>query len=111
MSIYETPISRLSGSGSPLSDAQGKVALVVNVASKCGLTPQYTALQALQTEARHPLYSALVDTQDAEGYAGDIRWNFEKFVVDRSGKVVARFHPKTEPNAPEVIAAITAALG
>jgi glutathione peroxidase len=62
-------------------------------------------------DARHPLYSALVDTQDAEGYAGDIRWNFEKFVVDRNGKVVARFHPKTEPNAPEVIAAITAALG
>jgi len=161
MSIYETPISRLSGSGSPLADAQGKVALVVNVASKCGLTPQYTALQSLQTDlaakgftvigvpcnqfmgqepgtaaeieefcsttygidfpmsekvdvngdARHPLYSALVDTQDAEGYAGDIRWNFEKFVVDRSGKVIARFHPKTEPNAPEVIAAITAALG
>jgi glutathione peroxidase len=62
-------------------------------------------------DARHPLYSALVDTPDAEGYSGDIRWNFEKFVLDRSGKVVARFHPKTEPDAPEVIAAITAALG
>ena len=161
MSVYETKIARLNGAGSPFDDVLGKVTLLVNVASKCGLTPQYTAMQQLHTdlsakgfsvlgvpcnqfmgqepgnaqeiqefcsttygvdfplsekvdvngEARHPLYGALVDTQDAEGYAGDIRWNFEKFVVDRSGKVVARFHPKTEPNAPEVIAAITAALG
>jgi glutathione peroxidase len=161
MSIYETPLSRLSGTGSPLADAQGKVTLVVNVASKCGLTPQYTALQTLQTDlaakgftvigipcnqfmgqepgtaeeieqfcsttygidfpmsekvdvngdSRHPLYSALVETPDAEGYTGDIRWNFEKFLLDRSGNVIARFHPKTEPNAAEVVAAITAALG
>jgi glutathione peroxidase len=160
MSVFANPISPLIGTGNALDAAQGKVALVVNVASKCGLTPQYSALQGVherfadrgftvlgvpcnqfmgqepgtaseisefcQTsfnvtfpltekvdvngEARHPMYAALADVVDGEGYSGDIRWNFEKFVVDRSGSVTARFHPKTAPDDAAVIAAIEAAL-
>jgi glutathione peroxidase len=143
-----------------LANAAGKVTLVVNVASKCGLTPQYEQLEALQKQyaakgftvvgvpcnqfmgqepgtseeiasfcsttygvtfpltekidvngdARHALYSALTPIADAEGVDGDIRWNFEKFLVNRDGAVVARFHPKTAPDAPEVISAIESAL-
>ena len=161
MSIYSTPISTLSGEPNALAQADGKVTLVVNVASKCGLTPQYEALEALQKnyaakgftvigvpcnqfmgqepgtseeiatfcsstygvtfpltekidvngEARHALYAALAPVADAEGVDGDIRWNFEKFLVNRDGAVVARFHPKTAPDAPEVISAIETAIG
>jgi glutathione peroxidase len=161
MSIYENSIAPLIGSGDALEQVKGKVALVVNVASRCGLTPQYEALQAIHGrfvgqgfsvlgvpcnqflgqepgtaeeikefcdsrfnvtfpltakvdvngDDQHPLYRQLTESADAEGYTGDIRWNFEKFVVDRSGKVVARFHPKTAPDAPEVVAAIESALG
>lgn len=160
MSIYATPISSLNGQPNALANATGKVTLVVNVASKCGLTPQYEQLEALQKQyssqgftvlgvpcnqfmeqepgtseeiqtfcsttygvtfpltekidvngdARHALYSALTPVADAEGVDGDIRWNFEKFLVNRDGAVVARFHPKTSPDAPEVIAAIESAL-
>ena len=160
MSIYATPISTLTGDANALSQAAGKVTLLVNVASKCGLTPQYEQLEALQKkysaqgftvvgvpcnqflgqepgtseeiasfcsttygvtfpltekvevngEGRHPLYSALTPIADAEGVDGDIRWNFEKFLVNRDGAVVARFHPKTAPDAPEVISAIESAL-
>jgi glutathione peroxidase len=160
MSVFANPISPLIGAGNALDAAQGKVVLVVNVASKCGLTPQYSALQALherfadrgftvlgvpcnqfmgqepgtadeisefcQTsfnvtfpltekvdvngESRHAMYAALADVVDGEGYSGDIRWNFEKFVVDRSGNVTARFHPKTAPDDTAVVAAIEAAL-
>ncbi|CAB4650934.1 unannotated protein [freshwater metagenome] len=134
--------------------------LVVNVASKCGLTPQYEQLEQLQKtysdrnftvlgvpcnqfmgqepgtadeiqtfcsttygvtfpltekvdvngEQRHPMYAELSRTADAEGVDGDIRWNFEKFVIDHQGNVVARFHPKTAPDAPEIIAAIESVL-
>ena len=161
MSIYSTSISTLSGEPNALAHADGKVTLVVNVASKCGLTPQYEALETLQKnyaakgftvigvpcnqfmgqepgtseeiatfcsstygvtfpltekidvngEARHALYAALAPVADAEGVDGDIRWNFEKFLVNRDGAVVARFHPKTAPDAPEVISAIESALG
>jgi len=160
MSIYATSISTLDGQPNALADAAGKVTLVVNVASKCGLTPQYEQLEALQKQyaaqgftvvgvpcnqfmgqepgtseeiasfcsttygvtfpltekidvngdARHALYSALTPVADAEGVDGDIRWNFEKFLVNRDGAVVARFHPKTAPDAPEVISAIESAL-
>ncbi|GIG61107.1 hypothetical protein Lfu02_54790 [Longispora fulva] len=55
---------------------------------------------------RHPLYQALVDTADAEGHAGDIRWNFEKFLVNGDGAVVGRFSPQTTPESPELVAAI-----
>ena len=160
MSVYDNAIAPLMGSGNALEEVKGKVALVVNVASRCGLTPQYEALQAIHGrfadkgfsvlgvpcnqflgqepgtaeeikefcdtrfnvtfpltakvdvngEHQHPLYKQLNETSDGEGYSGEIRWNFEKFVVDRSGKVVARFHPKTAPDAPEVVAAIESAL-
>ncbi|MTB12465.1 MAG: glutathione peroxidase [Actinobacteria bacterium] len=153
-------MSTLDGQPNALANAAGKVTLVVNVASKCGLTPQYEQLEALQKQytakgftvvgvpcnqfmgqepgtseeiasfcsstygvtfpltekidvngdARHALYSALTPVADAEGVDGDIRWNFEKFLVNRDGAVVARFHPKTAPDAPEVISAIESAL-
>lgn len=156
MSIYSTEIATLDGKAKALSQLEGKVALVVNVASKCGLTPQYKQLEQVHTryndkgfsvigvpcnqfmgqepgtseeiakfcsttygvtfpltekievngDNRHPLYEALTPVADSEGESGDIRWNFEKFLVNRNGEVVARFHPKTMPDAPEVIAAI-----
>lgn len=160
MSIFSTPISSLQGTAGVLSSLEGTVTLVVNVASKCGLTPQYEQLEQLQKkyadkgfsvlgvpcnqflgqepgtaeeiatfcsstygvtfpltekievngDNRHALYSALTPVADEEGVNGDIRWNFEKFLVARDGSVVARFHPKAAPDAPEVIAAIEAAL-
>ena len=160
MSIFTRSISSLSGTPHLLSAVEGKVVLIVNVASKCGLTPQYEQLEQLQKkyadrnfsvvgvpcnqflgqepgsaeeiqtfcsttygvtfpltekidvngDHRHPLYSDLVSVADAEGVDGDIRWNFEKFLINREGDVVARFHPKTAPDAPEVISAIEAAL-
>jgi glutathione peroxidase len=160
MSIYATSISRLDGQPNALSTVDGKVTLVVNVASKCGLTPQYEGLEALQKkyadrgfsvlgvpcnqfkgqepgsaeeiqefcsttygvtfpltekvdvngDDRHALYAALTPVADAEGASGDIRWNFEKFLVGRDGSVLARFSPMVSPDAPEVAAAIEAAL-
>ena len=155
------PLSRIDGTPDTLGNHAGKVLLVVNVASKCGLTPQYTAMQQMHTDlsakgfsvlgvpcnqfmgqepgnaqeiqefcsttygvdfplsekvdvngdARHALYESLVTSPDAEGYTGDIRWNFEKFLIGRDGKVVARFGPQVAPDAPEVLSAITSALG
>ncbi|MFN5114875.1 MAG: glutathione peroxidase [Acidimicrobiaceae bacterium] len=160
MSIYSTPISTLDGQPNALSSLEGKVTLVVNVASKCGLTPQYEQLEQLQKnyasrgfsvigvpcnqflgqepgtaeeiatfcsstygvtfpltekievngDNRHPLYESLTPVVDEEGVNGDIRWNFEKFLVGRDGSVIARFHPKTAPDASDVIAAIESAL-
>ncbi|MFF8644161.1 glutathione peroxidase [Streptomyces sp. NPDC015345] len=156
MSVYQEEIGALRGGPADLSQFEGKAVLVVNVASKCGLTPQYAGLERLHEqyaargfsvlgvpcnqfmgqepgtseeiadfcsatygvtfpmtekvdvngEGRHPLYTRLVDTADAEGHTGDIRWNFEKFLVNGSGEVVARFGPRVEPDAPEVVAAI-----
>ncbi|MQY31526.1 glutathione peroxidase [Nocardia aurantia] len=161
MTIREIPVRTLSDDPTTLADLVGdKALLVVNVASRCGLTPQYTGLVELQQtygprgfsvvgvpcnqfmgqepgtaaeiqefcsttygvdfpllakvdvngEDRDPLYQELVRTPDAEGSAGDIQWNFEKFVVDRDGKVVGRFRPRTEPKDPTVIAAIESVL-
>ena len=160
MSIYDHPVKTLSGDAADLRDFEGKVALVVNVASKCGLTPQYEGLERLQAtygdkgfavlgfpcnqfggqepgtgeeiatfcsttygisfpmfdkvevngEGRDPLYAELTDVADAEGAAGDIQWNFEKFLVAPGGKVLARFRPMTDPEAPEVTALIEANL-
>ena len=159
-SIYDLPLHRLDGTEATLREHEGKALLVVNVASKCGLTPQYEGLERLaQTYAdrglvvlgfpcnqfmgqepgsaeeiqtfcsntygvtfpllaktdvngadRHPLYSELTQTADADGEAGDIQWNFEKFLLAPGGAVANRFRPRTEPDAPEVIAAIEAVL-
>lgn len=61
-------------------------------------------------DQRHPLYAALTETADAEGQAGDVQWNFEKFLVGADGQVVGRFRPRTEPEADEIVAAIEAQL-
>jgi glutathione peroxidase len=160
MSVYETPIATLDGKPDLLDGEQGKVTLMVNVASKCGLTPQYTGLERLQEKygsrgfdvvgfpcnqfgeqepgtpeeiatfcsttygvtfpmsekievngaGRHPLYRQLTPVADGEGHTGDIRWNFEKFLVGRDGNVITRFGPMVDPEAPEVVEAIEQAL-
>jgi glutathione peroxidase len=160
VSIYDVNIERLQGGPADLGQYRGKAVLVVNVASKCGLTPQYEGLQRLQdtygergftvlgvpcnqfmgqepgtseeiasfcsatygvdfpmTEkvevnglGRHPLYAGLVTTPDATGHSGDIRWNFEKFLVAPDGTVAARFSPQAEPDSDEVVGAIEKAL-
>ncbi|HSY14766.1 MAG TPA: glutathione peroxidase [Jatrophihabitantaceae bacterium] len=159
--LLQTPVGTLDGKPATFGDlAAGRVTLVVNVASKCGLTPQYSKLEAMQKELgdrgftvlgfpcnqfggqepgsaeeiaefcsatygvsfplaskidvngadRHPIYDVLTEVADAEGAAGDIQWNFEKFLVAADGRVLGRFRPRTEPDAPEVLTAIEAAL-
>jgi glutathione peroxidase len=160
MTVTEIALTTLDGRPTSLADYSDHAVLVVNVASKCGLTPQYTALEQLakdygdrgltvlgvpcnqfmgqepgtaeeiqtfcsttygvtfpllaKTEVngpdRHPLYAEMTKTLDADGQAGDVQWNFEKFLIAPGGKVVNRFRPRTVPDAPEVIAAIEAVL-
>jgi glutathione peroxidase len=160
MTLYDIPLRTLAGEPTSLAEYRGKAVLLVNVASRCGLTPQYAGLERLQKEYgdrgftvvgvpcnqfagqepgsaqeiqsfcsatygvtfpllekadvngadRHPLYAELTKTADAEGEAGDIQWNFEKFLIGRDGTVVSRIRPRTEPEAPEVLAAIEAQL-
>ena len=160
MSIHDIEIGSLKGEPGRVGDHKGKAVLVVNVASKCGLTPQYTGLEKLQEtyadrgftvlgipcnqfgvqepgsaeeiesfcsttygvtfpmtekvevngEGRHPLYQELTKVADAEGKDGDIRWNFEKFLISPEGEIVARFSPMVEPEASEVVKAIEAQL-
>jgi glutathione peroxidase len=159
MTIFEG-LTALDGEPLDASRLDGRAVLVVNVASRCGLTPQYTALEALQrrfgdagfsvlgvpcnqfsgqepgtpeeiasfcattygtsfpmTEKldvngrrRHALYRTLTETPDADGRAGEVEWNFEKFLVARSGEVVARFRPPVEPDDPRIVNAIERAL-
>ncbi|AZS86682.1 glutathione peroxidase [Streptomyces griseoviridis] len=154
-------IDALKGGSADLGQYAGRAVLIVNVASKCGLTPQYSGLERLQEryadqgftvlgvpcnqflgqepgsaeeiaefcsatygvtfpltekvevngDGRHPLYERLVGFADAEGHTGDIRWNFEKFLIGRDGRVVARFSPQTEPESAEVVAAVEGQLG
>jgi glutathione peroxidase len=161
MPLPQVELTTIDGSTTALAAYSGQVLLVVNVASKCGLTPQYTGLEALQKryedkgftvvgfpsnqfmgqepgspteiaefcsttygvsfplsekidvngEHRHPVYEALTKHADSSGHDGDIRWNFEKFLVDRDGNVVGRFGPQVEPESDEVVGAIEAALG
>ncbi len=160
MSIYDHTIGGLDGAPLDLGAYRGTAMLVVNVASKCGLTPQYTGLEQLQerfadrgftvlgvpcnqfgeqepgnaeeiqtfcsttygvsfpmTEkvevngpGRHPLFADLAAVPDADGEAGDVQWNFEKFLVSPAGEVCRRFRPGIEPESPEVVEAIEAAL-
>lgn len=158
--MWNAPIKTLRGQAMTLADHKGKALLLVNVASECGLTPQYAALEQLQKqygpkgftvigfpcnqfggqepgtaeeiekfcsvnygitfpitekievngENRHEIYKSLTKVADATGHQGDIRWNFEKFVVSADGTTITRFHPKTTPDDPAVIAAIEAGL-
>lgn len=162
MSVYDAQIATLEGEAGPLMGSlAGTAALIVNVASKCGFTYQYEALQRLQEkysgrgftvvgvpcnqfldqepgdaaeirefcsltygvsfpiaekvdangEQRHPLFAPLTEHPDTnDGHTGDVRWNFEKWVVSPAGQVVARFGTGVEPEADEVIAALEAVL-
>ncbi|MBA4023532.1 MAG: glutathione peroxidase [Gordonia sp.] len=153
------PLRTLTGESTSLAAFSGPV-LVVNVASKCGLTPQYAGLEKLAKDYRergltvvgvpcnqfmgqepgtaeeietfcsttygvtfpllektdvngadrHPLYAELTQAEDAEGTAGDVQWNFEKFLLDADGAVVGRFRPRTEPDSAEVVGAIEKVL-
>ncbi len=179
ISIYEIPVKKITGADATLGEYKGKVLLVVNVASKCGLTKQYEGLEKLYKQyggkglvvagfpandfkeqepgsdaeihtfctanfgvefpmyskitvvgaEKHPLYAALIAAQPkavslsevpfgeflkthgiTPNTAPEILWNFEKFLVSRSGAVVARFAPNTDPDAPALVAAIEAEL-
>jgi glutathione peroxidase len=160
MSIYDVPVKTLQGEETSLKEHANDAMLIVNVASKCGLTPQYEGLEKIHEqykdrgftvvgvpcnqfmgqepgtaeeiaefcsatygvtfpmtekvevngEGAHPLYRELTATPDAQGDAGDVKWNFEKFLLSADGRVVARFRPQMEPDAPEVVAAIEAAV-
>jgi len=157
MSILDAPIARLDGTPGTLRDLTGgNPALLVNVASRCGLTPQYTGLEKLHEQYadrgftvvglpcnqfggqepgsseeiaefcsatygvtfpmsekidvngddRHEVYRGLVDTPDEQGEAGDVSWNFEKFLVASDGAVVARFSPRVEPDDERLVDAV-----
>jgi glutathione peroxidase len=160
MTVFDTTISALDGGPLDIDGLRSKAVLIVNVASRCGLTPQYDGLEKLHeryrdrgfsvlgvpcnqfgqqepgspeeiatfcsttygvtfpmTEkvdvngpGRHPLYQQLTATEDAQGQAGDVQWNFEKFLVGPGGDVVARFRPQVVPDAAEVLEAVEAVL-
>lgn len=158
--VYDQPLETLEGNPASLSDYKGKALLIVNVASKCGYTPQYEGLQKLYAtykdrgfeilgfpcnqfleqepgtaedirsfctttygvsfplfgkievngENRHPLYATLTQKTDHKGEAGDIKWNFEKFLVSPEGEVVGRFSTKVAPEHPALVEAIEGQL-
>jgi len=160
MSVRDFPVNTLAGQPSSLGELDGKTLLVVNVASKCGLTPQYEGLERLQKtyadrgfsvigfpcnqfmgqepgtaeeiaqfcsatygvsfplmekievngDARHAIYDELTQKQDAEGKAGDITWNFEKFLLSPQGEIVARYRPQVEPEDATIVGDIEAQL-
>jgi glutathione peroxidase len=160
MALYDIPIQTLQGVDAKLGDYAGKTLLLVNVASKCGLTPQYEGLERLQKtyadqgfsvvgfpcnqflgqepgtaeeieqfcsttygvtfplmekidvngDDRHPIYAELTETADAEGNAGDITWNFEKFLLSPKGEIVARYRPQVEPEDAAIVGDIEAQL-
>lgn len=176
--LYDIPVRQIDGTATTLAPFRGEVLLIVNVASKCGLTPQYEGLEKLyqqkkaqglqvlgfpannfagqepgtdaeisgfcslnydvhfplfsklsvKGEDRHPLYAELTAAQPAatgdgplrerlagmgiaDGQPGDVLWNFEKFLVNREGRVVARFAPDLTADEPRLLAAIDAELG
>jgi glutathione peroxidase len=158
--MWDVPLKTLQGKDAKLSDYKGKALMIVNVASKCGNTPQYATLEALQKKyegkgftvlgfpcnqfggqepgtaeeiqtfcatnygvtfpimskievngpGRSDVYKTLTQFADSSGHSGDIRWNFEKFVVSADGKQITRFSPKTKPDDPTVIASVENAL-
>jgi len=154
--VYDFPVNTLSGQPGSLAGLSGKTLLVVNVASRCGLTPQYEGLERLHERfagrgfsvvgfpcnqfgaqepgtaaeigefcstsygvtfpmfekievngaGRHPIYAELTAVADADGQAGDIQWNFEKFLVGPDGAILRRFRPRTDPEDPALVTAI-----
>jgi glutathione peroxidase len=160
VSLYDIPLTTIDGKPASLAEHSGEVLLAVNVASKCGFTPQYAALQQLHEtyadrgfavlgfpcnqflfqesgsedqiaqfcsatygvsfpmfakvkvrgRGQHPLYGELTKAEDGTGKAGGVKWNFEKFLINRQGEVVGRFRSKTTPDDPAVVSAIEAAL-
>jgi glutathione peroxidase len=161
MTILDAKIARLDGTATTLGEITGgRPALLVNVASRCGLTPQYAGLERLQEryaergftvvglpcnqflgqepgsadeiaefcsatygvtfpmtekievngDDRHEIYRSLVETPNEKGEAGDVTWNFEKFLIDGRGDVVARFSPGVEPEDPALVSAVEAQL-
>ena len=158
--MHEFTLNSIDGKPAPLSAYRGKVVLIVNVASRCGFTPQYAGLEALYEKYKDrgfvilgfpannfggqepgtneeiktfcsskynvtfpmyskisvkgddqaPLYRFLTDQQANPATGGEIQWNFTKFLVDKNGKVAARFEPKVTPESPEVAEAIEKAL-
>jgi glutathione peroxidase len=159
MTIYDIPVNTLAGEPTTLAEFRGRPVLIVNVASKCGLTPQYEGLERLQRtygdrgfsvigfpcnqflgqepgsaeeiqefcsttygvtfplfekvdvngEDRHPVFHHLTAVEGVEGHLGDIRWNFEKFLVAPDG-AIQRFAPTVDPEDPVLVAAIEASL-
>jgi len=158
--MYDFTMKNIDGQDIKLDAYKGKVALIVNTASKCGLTPQYDGLEALYEKYKdkgfvvlgfpannfmgqepgtekeikefctlkynvtfpmfakisvkgtdqHPFYTFLTNKQSNPGFDGDITWNFEKFVADKNGKIIARFSPKTTPADPKIVEVIQSAL-
>lgn len=121
MRVHDISVQTIAGKPATLEDVGAGPMPVVNVASNCGLTPQYEALQLLheryadrglpeEIAHRHPLYAELTRAAGEQGRAGDVQRNFEKFLLAPGGEVAHRFRPRTDPLAPEVIAAVEAAL-
>ena len=159
MSLYDVPLTTLDGRKTTLREFEGQVVLVVNVASKCGYTPQYRGLQelydryaeqglvvlgfpcnqflfqepggpdaitscstsygvtfpimektAVRGRKQHPLYAELVQAKTADGKGGGVKWNFEKFLISRTGEVVGRFRTAVEPLDAQLTGAVEAAL-
>jgi glutathione peroxidase len=158
---YAIQLTMLDGRRTTLGEYAGRTLLIVNVASRCGLTPQYAGLEELARTyvdagltvlgapcnqfmgqepgtneeigafcsatygvtfpltdklevngpGRHPLFAWLCAVRGADGHSGDVRWNFEKWLVDPDGVARARFAPKTPPNDPAILAALTAQVG
>ena len=159
-SVYDFTLKSIDGQKVSLSEYHGKVLLLVNVASKCGYTPQYAALESLYEkyktrglvivgipannfaqqepgtdqeikkfcstkynvsfpmmskvsvlgDDKTPLYQFLTDKGSDPQFSGDIKWNFTKFLFDRSGKPVARFEPNVTPDSPQMVSAVESAL-
>lgn len=160
MTIYDHTVNTLAGQPVDLHDFAGTALLIVNVASKCGFTPQYAGLEQLHAkyhdlgfsvlgvpcnqfggqepgsaaeiaefcsatygvtfpmlakadvngDTRHPLFDGLTAFPDADGIAGDIQWNFEKFLISAQGSIVGRFRSVVTPEDPALVAAIEAQL-
>ena len=161
VSLYDVPVASLGGGPADLDEHREKAALIVNVASRCGLTPQYAGLERLYTtyrdrglvvlgfpcnqflgqepgsdeeiaefcsatygvdfpmfakvevngEGRHPLFAELTSVADArDGHTGDVRWNFEKWLVAPGAASITRFAPQVQPDDPDLVGAIEAAL-